>query len=264
MTEEKTIDAKQLAEFLELNGLCKLSRDEHEIVMWYRLLKEAGLGKKARAVFQASVATAAFVSHCTLLTDGKQPNGFELARWALPDLDTNLKGLRLDDDEKKEDELKDEVKEKAKTKLITDKQKGRLRDKTRALCEGYLENKFGISNSYAPFFLRTVCEMPAGNSRKQSRAVKLHLPEGVKRLADTVLISIPAKQIRARKLAEKSAAKKSVEYQKKESTTTTKKVTKPQPATTAKKVTKPQPATTAKKVATPQIKSPVPSDDFEL
>lgn len=248
MTEEKTIDAKQLAEFLELNGLCELSRDEHEIVMWYRLLKEAGLGKKARAVLQASVATAAFVSHCTLLTDGKQPSGFELARWALPDLDTNLKGLRLDDDEKKEDE----VKEKAKTKLISDKQKGRLRDKTRALCEDYLENKFGISNSYAPFFLRTVCEMPAGNSRKQSRAVKLHLPEGVKRLADTVLISIPAKQIRARKLAEKSAAKKSGEYQKTES------------ATTTKKVTKPQPATTAKKVAKPQIKKPALSDDFEL
>ena len=256
MTEEKTIDAKQLAEFLELNGLCELSRDEHEIVMWYRLLKEAGLGKKARAVLQASVATAAFVSHCTLLTDGKQPSGFELARWALPDLDTNLKELRFDEDKEKKDELKDEVKEKdekkGEKKSITSKQKSELRDKTRALCEDYLENKFGISNSYAPFFLRTVCEMPAGNSRKQSRAVKLHLPEGVKRLADTVLISIPAKQIRARKLAEKSAAKKSGEYQKTES------------ATTTKKVTKPQPATTAKKVAKPQIKKPALSDDFEL
>ena len=245
MTEEKTIDAKQLAEFLELNGLCELSRDEHEIVMWYRLLKEAGLGKKARAVLQASVATAAFVSHCTLLTDGKQPSGFELARWALPDLDTNLKKLRFDEDKEKDEK-------KGEKKSITSKQKSELRDKTRALCEDYLENKFGISNSYAPFFLRTVCEMPAGNSRKQSRAVKLHLPEGVKRLADTVLISIPAKQIRARKLAEKSAAKKSGEYQKTES------------ATTTKKVAKPQPATTAKKVAKPQIKKPALSDDFEL
>lgn len=264
MTEEKTIDAKQLAEFLELNGLCELSRDEHEIVMWYRLLKEAGLGKKARAVLQASVATAAFISHCTLLTDGKQPSGFELARWALPDLDTNLKGLRLDDDEKKEDEVKEEVKEKAKKKLISDKQKGRLRDKTRALCEDYLENKFGISNSYAPFFLRTVCEMPAGNSRKQSRAVKLHLPEGVKRLVETMLISIPAKQIRARKLAEKSADEKSGGNQKTETATTTKKVSKSQPVTTAKKVVKPQPLTTAKKVSKPPIKEPALSDDFEL
>ncbi len=241
MTEEKTIDAKQLAEFLELNGLCELSRDEHEIVMWYRLLKEAGLGKKARAVLQASVATAAFVSHCTLQTDGKQPSGFELARWALPDLDTNLKELRFDED-----------KEKDEKKSITSKQKSELRDKTRALCEGYLQNKFGIPKSYAQFFLRTVCEMPAGDHQEHSRAVKLHLPEGVKRLADTVLISIPAKQIRARKLAEKSAAKKSGEYQKTES------------ATTTKKVTKPQPATTAKKVAKPQIKKPALSDDFEL
>ena len=250
MTDEKTIDAKQLAEFLELNGLCKLARDEHEIVWWYRLLKEAGLGKKARAVLQASVATAAFVSHCTLLTDGKQPNGFELARWALPDLDTNLKGLRLDEDEKKE--------------LSESKQKSKLREKTRAQFETYLWDKFGISNSYAPFFLRTVCEMPAGDYRERSRAVKLHLPEGVKRLVETRLISIPAKQIRARKLAEKSAAKKSGENQNTETATKTQKVTKSHPATTVKKVSKSQPVTTTKKVAKPPIKKPALSDDFEL
>ena len=257
MTEDKTIDAKQLAEFLELNGLCELSRDEHEIVMWYRLLKEAGLGKKARAVLQASVATAAFVSHCTLLTDGKQPSGFELARWALPDLDTNLKGLRLDDDEKKDEK-------KGEKKSITSKQKSELRDKTRALCEGYLQNKFGIPKSYAQFFLRTVCEMPAGDHQEHSRAVKLRLPEGVKRLVETMLISIPAKQIRARKLAEKSAAKKSGENQNTETATKTQKVTKSHPATTVKKVSKSQPVTTTKKVAKPPIKKPALSDDFEL
>lgn len=257
MTDEKTIDAKQLAEFLELNGLCKLSRDEHEIVMWYRLLKEAGLGKRARAVLQASVATAAFVSHCTLLTDGKQPSGFELARWALPDLDTNLKELRFDEDKEKDEK-------KGEKKSITSKQKSELRDKTRALCEGYLQNKFGIPKSYAQFFLRTVCEMPAGDHQEHSRAVKLRLPEGVKRLVETMLISIPAKQIRARKLAEKSAAKKSGENQNTETATKTQKVTKSHPATTVKKVSKSQPVTTTKKVAKPPIKKPALSDDFEL
>ena len=219
MTEETTMSAQQLADFLELNRLCRMSRDEIEMVLWFRLLKEVGLGDKARALLQALTATAAFEGKRVSLIEATKEDetsptkvsqnhktlwdGAPLACWALESLKTALGKISLSDDE---------------IKLPARKRIPKIQKKVTQKCETYLHDQFGIPTTYAHFLMRNCCEMPSGNAQYRSRATTIHCPVDVKSLTEPTLIIVPAKQIRARqmgkergeKIEKKNAAKKGV------------------------------------------------------
>ncbi len=218
MTKEMTMSAQQLAEFLELNKLCKLSRDEADMVMWFRLLRAAGLGDKAKALLQALTATAAFEDTRARLIEAtkedkespakvnqthKAPwDGAPLACWALPDLTKALDTISLTENEQK---------------LVERLRIQRIQKRASEQCKVYLESQFGIPPTYAHLLMRNCCEMPSGDAQYRSRADTIHCPAEVKSLTEAKLIIVPVKQVRARQMgkvrseqiAKKNAAKKS-------------------------------------------------------
>ena len=218
MIDEKPMDRDELKKFLEVHKLCRMSRDEAEIVMWFRLLKEANLGDKAKALLQALTATAAFEGKRASLIEATKENkksavkvkqihkapwdGAPLACWALPDLTKALDTISLTENEQK---------------LVERLRIQRIQKRASEQCKVYLESQFGIPPTYAHLLMRNCCEMPSGDAQYRSRADTIHCPAEVKSLTEAKLIIVPVKQVRARQMgkvrseqiAKKNAAKKS-------------------------------------------------------